>query len=120
MTKRVEAQVRVLRDLREKLGMKSHPGIDGSTLKDETEVREVEKVIDEDSEFELGEGETLDDENVLDLKIVNGVFNEHVVDTVQSSFNGGRKVTNDFETFVLIDFFDHGSKNTDIAFGLRP
>ena len=82
----------------------------------------MDKIINEDTEFDVDLNyKLLDDENVLDIKIVRAEFNETMIEAFQSSIMKGVKGNaKNFMSLVALDFFDHDNEVSSLGYGAMP
>ena len=79
----------------------------------------MSKPADQMTEFSVmtDESEIKITENVLDLKVSNAAFDR--VGLVQLT-GGAELVPSNVQTFLAVDFYNHDTKNTDMAEGFEP
>jgi hypothetical protein len=70
-------------------------------------------------EFDEEPGDmTHQDDNILDIKIIDGVLNEGMIDQFLRRTSGNS--TRELMTLISVDFYDHKTRTTSLTHGSRP
>jgi hypothetical protein len=59
------------------------------------------------------------DDNYLDVKIIDGVLNQGMIDNFLRK-SSGKDSYQEFMTMVSVDFYDHKTRTTTLTQGSRP
>ena len=78
-------------------------------------------VGDLDDEWEVDQEEGFShDENYYDLRVIEADFQQELIETFLKSYGGSAANYKDFSTVVMVNFFNHDTKTTEMCQGYRP
>ena len=60
------------------------------------------------------------DENVLDLRVIDGTLDQTMIESCLRSHGAGMSAPKDAMTLVSVAFYDHDTRATQLAQGYRP
>jgi len=80
--------------------------------------------VDVQSDFEAHVGddpdEFKDNENYFDLRVVEADFQQELIESFMKAYGGEHAARKDFSTVVMVNFYDHDTKTTEMCQGYRP
>ena len=113
MAKRNDAQAKIIRD------MKSALGIENTGSRQQTPMSADPSMNQGTGEFdEEADDLTEKDDNILDLKIIDGFLNQGMIDKFLSRTSGDS--SHERQTLISVDFYDHKTRTTSLTHGSMP
>jgi hypothetical protein len=119
MAKRVDGQGKLLKEMRQKLGLERGssssppPRAGGSGEPGRSDALS-------DFSVDANDFEGAQDENFLDLRIIDGTLDQKMVESCLRSYGTGMSAPKDAMTLVSVAFYDHDTRATQLAQGYRP
>lgn len=116
MAKRVDGQAKLLKEIKQKLGLERGPASSPAPGA-RAGGRQDPEINDASSDFSVDatEGDGAADENLLDLRIIDGSLDSAMIEACLQAYGAGVSAPKDAMTLVSVDFFDHDTKATQLA-----
>ena len=117
MAKRVDHQAKLLKEINQKLGIEKGPAASSAAPGARAGGRHDPEINDAGSDFSVDatEGDGGADENLLDLRIIDGALDSAMIEACLHAYGAGVSAPKDAMTLVSVDFFDHDTKATQLA-----
>jgi len=79
------------------------------------------EMSDVQEDFEVDQDEEVKhDENYFDLRVVEAELKQELIESFLKSYGGAAAAHKDFSTVVVVDFYDHDTKTTEMCQGYKP
>jgi hypothetical protein len=116
MAKRVDGQAKILKEINQKLGLERGTSASSPAPGARAGGRQDPEINDASSDFAVDAADDgADDENLLDLRIVDGVLDSAMIEACLQAYGAGGLAPKDAMTLVSVDFFDHDTQATQLA-----